>query len=101
MSNNEDYLSNLLLAIQSELLGLATLTKPLNDFGIKHWQSFSKDPYFNTSGLFIVSVYSFPIILNSLITLMWILKAIVSLFVQTKKLQLKQKIDRQRQKKKK
>ncbi|KAI9482814.1 MAG: transmembrane protein 18-domain-containing protein [Benjaminiella poitrasii] len=77
------------------LLGFAALTQPLNNLGMKHWNG----AYFDTSGLFIVCVYSFPLILNCLFTLIWILKATISMLIQTKTLQLKQKLGKNYHKK--
>ncbi|KAL0144528.1 transmembrane protein 18-domain-containing protein [Mucor lusitanicus] len=79
------------------LLGLAALTQPLNHLGIKHWKSFANEAYFDASGIFIVSVYSFPLIFNGFVTLIFILKATVSVLISTKRAQLKQKIKNSKQ----
>ncbi|KAL7314214.1 hypothetical protein PS15m_005816 [Mucor circinelloides] len=79
------------------LLGLAALTQPLNHLGIKHWKSFANEPYFDASGIFIVSVYSFPLIFNGFVTLIFILKATISVLINTKRAQLKQKIKNSKQ----
>ncbi|KAG1070353.1 hypothetical protein G6F42_026139 [Rhizopus arrhizus] len=78
-------------------VGLAALTQPLNHFGIKHWKLFANEPYFDASGIFIVSVYSFPLIFNGFVTLMFILKATISVLINTKRAQLKQKIKNSKQ----
>ncbi|KAK4510066.1 AA_permease domain-containing protein [Mucor velutinosus] len=82
------------------LLGLAALTQPLNHLGIKHWKSFANEPYFDASGIFIVSVYSFPLIFNGFVTLIFILKATISALINTKRAQLKQKIKSSKQQQK-
>ncbi|EPB93069.1 hypothetical protein HMPREF1544_00143 [Mucor circinelloides 1006PhL] len=78
-------------------VGLAALTQPLNHLGIKHWKLFANERYFDASGIFIVSVYSFPLIFNGFVTLMFILKATISVLINTKRAQLKQKIKNSKQ----
>ncbi|CEG82522.1 hypothetical protein RMATCC62417_16582 [Rhizopus microsporus] len=74
------------------LLGFASLTQKLNSLGMKYWQSFSNTCYFEPSGVFIVSVYAAPLLVNAFVTMMLIIKAVVSLMVETKRRQLQQKI---------
>ncbi|KAI8094877.1 transmembrane protein 18-domain-containing protein [Gilbertella persicaria] len=76
------------------LLGLAALTQPLNQLGINYGNQFLDQAYFDPSGVFIVSVYSFPLIFNGFVTLIFILKAVVSIMIQTKRVQLKNKINK-------
>ncbi|KAI9302621.1 transmembrane protein 18-domain-containing protein [Cunninghamella echinulata] len=73
------------------LLGLAALTQPLNQYGGNHWQSFASANYFDESGIFIVSLYAFPLILNGFFTLMFILKASFGLMIEMKRRQLMNK----------
>ncbi|KAI8067109.1 transmembrane protein 18 [Gongronella butleri] len=73
------------------LLGLAGLTQPLNSLGNTHWRSFAASNYFDDSGLFIVSVYAFPLLFNGFVTLLLILKATFSLMIETKRRQLARK----------
>ncbi|ORX57568.1 hypothetical protein DM01DRAFT_1302780 [Hesseltinella vesiculosa] len=73
------------------LLGLAALTQPLNQLGHQHWQQFATANYFDPSGLFIVSVYAFPLIFNGFVVLMIILKTTFGLMVETKRRQLTRK----------
>ncbi|KAI8644117.1 transmembrane protein 18-domain-containing protein [Parasitella parasitica] len=79
------------------LLGLAALTQPLNNLGMKHWKSFSKQPYFDASGIFIVSAYSFPLLFNGFVTLVFVLRATVSALINAKRGQLQQKINKSKQ----
>ncbi|KAI7895703.1 transmembrane protein 18-domain-containing protein [Mucor mucedo] len=71
------------------LMGMAALTQPLNSLAIQHWSLFSTESYFDTSGLFIVSVYAFPLIFNCSLTLAFILRAVVSTLIKAKRAQLK------------
>ncbi|CAO3633534.1 unnamed protein product [Cunninghamella echinulata] len=73
------------------LLGLAALTQPLNQYGGLYWESFASANYFDESGIFIVSLYAFPLILNGFITLMFILKASFGLMIEMKRRQLMNK----------
>ncbi|KAI8977363.1 transmembrane protein 18-domain-containing protein [Mycotypha africana] len=73
------------------LLAFALMSQPLNDIGIRHWKIFSDQKYFDKTGLFIVFIYSFPVIINALVALAFILKASATILVQTKIMQLKQK----------
>ncbi|KAI8980248.1 transmembrane protein 18-domain-containing protein [Pilobolus umbonatus] len=80
------------------LLGMALLTQPLNTLGIQYWKSFSLYPYFDPSGIFIVSVYSFPLMFNAFVTLIFILKAVFSMLIQVKRAQLRYKVKANKQK---
>ncbi|KAG0179273.1 hypothetical protein DFQ28_003085 [Apophysomyces sp. BC1034] len=51
------------------VMALAALTHTLNELGAKHWEKFSSANYFDASGLFIVSIYAFPLIINGFMTL--------------------------------
>ncbi|KAI9276596.1 transmembrane protein 18-domain-containing protein [Sporodiniella umbellata] len=72
-------------------LGFALLTQPLNTLGITHWKLFSKSPYFEKSGIFIVSVYAGPLLVNAFIALVLILKSTLSLMIAVKQKQLRKK----------
>ncbi|CAO3695091.1 unnamed protein product [Rhizopus stolonifer] len=74
------------------LLGLAALTQPLNSLGMTYWKLFSKAPYFEKSGIFIVSVYAAPLLINAFFTLIFILKSTISLMIVAKRKQLQQKV---------
>ncbi|KAI8062945.1 transmembrane protein 18-domain-containing protein [Thamnidium elegans] len=74
------------------LLGFAALTQPLNSFAMKNWKAFSTESYFDESGVFVVCVYALPLISNGCLALIFILKAIVSLLIQTKRAQLQNKM---------
>ncbi|SAM02617.1 hypothetical protein [Absidia glauca] len=51
------------------MLGLALLTQPLNQAGATYWEHFAAANYFDESGLFIVSLYAFPLIFNGFFSL--------------------------------
>ncbi|KAG2230760.1 hypothetical protein INT48_001662 [Thamnidium elegans] len=74
------------------VLGFAALTQPLNSFAMKNWKAFSTESYFDESGVFVVCVYALPLISNGCLALIFILKAIVSLLIQTKRAQLQNKM---------
>ncbi|KAI9247451.1 transmembrane protein 18-domain-containing protein [Phascolomyces articulosus] len=72
------------------LLGMAALAKPLNDLGRTHWDNFASANYFDESGLFAVSIYALPLVFNSFVTLIFILKMTAGLLVNMKRAQIKQ-----------
>ncbi|KAI9329695.1 transmembrane protein 18-domain-containing protein [Pilaira anomala] len=74
------------------VLGFAALTQPLNSFAMKNWRKFSTQSYFDASGIFVVIVYALPLICNGTLALVFILKATVSLMIETKRAQLKSKM---------
>lgn len=51
------------------LVGLAAMTQTLNHLGQTYWDRFSTVNYFDENGMFIVSVYAFPLIFNGFFTL--------------------------------
>ncbi|KAG2220784.1 hypothetical protein INT45_012453, partial [Circinella minor] len=71
------------------LLAMATLAKPLNDLGRNHWENFASANYFDDSGLFIVSIYALPLVFNSFVTLILILKTTAGLLIDMKRKQIK------------
>ncbi|CAO3611535.1 unnamed protein product [Cunninghamella blakesleeana] len=73
------------------LLGLAALTQVINQYGSIHWRSFASANYFDESGLFIVSLYTFPLIFNIFCTLMLLFKASFDLMIEMKSRQLMKK----------
>lgn len=54
---------------------LVYFTETINELAAQHWQSFSKQQYFDSNGLFISTVFSIPILLNCMLM-------IVSIFLQ-------------------
>ncbi|KAI9006613.1 transmembrane protein 18-domain-containing protein [Phycomyces nitens] len=71
------------------ILGLAALTSPLNSLGAEHWQKFASANYFDPSGMFIVIVYAFPLLINGFFTLFFILRAAIQTMVLVKRQSLK------------
>ncbi|ORZ03380.1 transmembrane protein 18-domain-containing protein [Syncephalastrum racemosum] len=71
------------------LLGMAALTEPLNTVCSQHWQTFASTNYFDESGMFIVTLYSFPLVFNGFVAMMFVLKAAAGLLIQVKRKQLK------------
>ncbi|KAI7872341.1 transmembrane protein 18-domain-containing protein, partial [Spinellus fusiger] len=67
------------------LLGMAALTQPLNALGAEHWRSFASTNYFDPSGLFIVTIYAFPLLINGFLTLMLILSEAIHTMVLVKR----------------
>lgn len=59
---------------------------------MKSWEKFSTESYFDASGVFAVCVYALPLICNGCLALVFILKATVSLLIQTKRAQLESKM---------
>lgn len=42
-------------------------SETINELGAEHWQSFSRQQYFDSNGLFISTVFSIPILLNCML----------------------------------
>lgn len=66
-------------AIVYPLVGLAAMTQTLNHLGQAYWDRFSTVNYFDENGMFIVSVYAFPLIFNGFFTLVSIGWCLLSL----------------------
>ncbi|KAI8332605.1 transmembrane protein 18-domain-containing protein [Chlamydoabsidia padenii] len=81
------------------MLGLALLTQPLNQAGATYWNRFAAANYFDESGLFIVSLYAFPLIFNGFFSLVFILKASFGLMVEMKRRQLQHNVNKKKSKK--
>ncbi|KAJ2961945.1 hypothetical protein NQZ79_g2859 [Umbelopsis isabellina] len=82
--NNHNVISGLLFFY----IFLAMLSQPLNSFLSNHWQSFASANYFDESGLFLATVYSLPLIINSIIALILVLRATCTMLVHVKRTQL-------------
>ncbi|CAO3582629.1 unnamed protein product [Absidia cylindrospora] len=81
------------------MLGLALLTQPLNQAGSTYWEHFAAANYFDESGLFIVSLYAFPLIFNGFFSLMFILKASFGLMIEMKRRQVQNNANKKKSKK--
>ncbi|CDH49491.1 predicted protein [Lichtheimia corymbifera JMRC:FSU:9682] len=81
------------------LLGLAAMTQTLNHLGQTYWNRFSTVNYFDENGMFIVSVYAFPLIFNGFFTLIFVLKAAANLMVKVKRAQLRSQAQAKNKKK--
>ncbi|KAI7880215.1 hypothetical protein K492DRAFT_76802 [Lichtheimia hyalospora FSU 10163] len=81
------------------LLGLAAMTQTLNHLGQNYWDRFSTVNYFDGNGMFIVSVYAFPLIFNGFFTLIFVLKAAANLMVKVKRAQLRSQAQAKNKKK--
>ncbi|KAG2177745.1 hypothetical protein INT43_002992 [Umbelopsis isabellina] len=82
--NNHNAISGLLFFY----IFLAMLSQPINSFLSKNWQSFASANYFDESGLFLATVYSLPLIINSIIALILVLRATCTMLVHVKRTQL-------------
>ncbi|KAM3578341.1 Transmembrane protein 18 [Umbelopsis sp. WA50703] len=82
--NNHNVISGLLFFY----IFLAILSQPLNSFLSGNWQSFASADYFDESGLFLATVYSLPLIINSIIALILVLRATCTMLVHVKRAQL-------------
>jgi len=49
------------------LLSLVYFSEDINEYAAKHWQTFTFQQYFDSSGLFISTVFSIPILLNCML----------------------------------
>ncbi|KAI9318707.1 transmembrane protein 18-domain-containing protein [Dichotomocladium elegans] len=74
------------------ILGLAAMAHQLNNLGQQHWQKFASANYFDDQGLFIVSVYAFPLIFNGFFSLIFVLRAASKMMVAVKRAQLRQQM---------
>lgn len=82
--NNHNVISGLLFFY----IFLAMLSQPINSFLSNNWQSFASADYFDESGLFLATVYSLPLIINSIIALILVLRATCTMLVHVKRTQL-------------
>lgn len=57
------------LYISHLLVGLVYFSEYLNTWGAKNWKSFASFNYFDKNGTFTSFVFSFPVIINSVIIL--------------------------------
>ncbi|KAH8552346.1 transmembrane protein 18-domain-containing protein [Umbelopsis sp. PMI_123] len=85
MSRNKH---NLLSGLLFFYLFLACLSQPLNQFLSNNWDQFASANYFDDSGLFLATVYSLPLIINSILALVLVLRATCTMLVSVKRKQL-------------
>ncbi|KAI9289795.1 transmembrane protein 18-domain-containing protein [Umbelopsis sp. AD052] len=71
---------------------LACLSQPLNAFLSSNWEQFASANYFDDSGLFLATVYSLPLIINSILALVLVLRATCTMLVSVKRKQLERQV---------
>ncbi|KAI8375427.1 transmembrane protein 18 [Choanephora cucurbitarum] len=77
--------SNALSVYFFVLLGMAALSQMLNRLGMDSMG----EAYFDSHGAMIVLVYSFPLLFNGVVVLLFIIKALIHAMIQAKRNQLK------------
>ncbi|KAF9579083.1 hypothetical protein BGW38_004815 [Lunasporangiospora selenospora] len=82
---------NALAGMLFSTLVLAALSEPLNGIGSRHWQQFSDDNYFDTHGVFAGIVWAAPLLLNSFLAMILLLRAAARLLIRAKRAQLRQR----------
>ena len=65
------------------------MAQPLNSLLSRNWESFSSQNYFDASGVFLSIVYSLPLAIIALFSLILLLRQVGQLLVQVKRAQLK------------
>ncbi|CAO3668645.1 unnamed protein product [Umbelopsis ramanniana] len=65
---------------------------PLNGFLSNNWEQFASANYFDDSGLFLATVYSLPLIINSMLALVLVLRATCTMLVSVKRKQLETQV---------
>jgi len=63
----------------------------INDWGKQNWERFATQPYFDSTGVFFIIMYSLPLLIASLIVLINIVIMMANLAVQVKKAKLRHK----------
>ncbi|XP_055380035.1 transmembrane protein 18 [Condylostylus longicornis] len=77
------------------LLSMAYFSESINEHAAAHWQSFSKQQYFDSNGLFISTVFSIPILLNCMLLIgAWLYNS-TQMMTKLKTAQLKENLRRQ------
>lgn len=70
---------------------LASLARQLNSIAHNHWQKFSHEDYFDENGFFISMVFSFPVLVNTMIGVVFILNEVVHMLRRVKIAQMRYK----------
>ncbi|KAI1320681.1 hypothetical protein EDD11_010215 [Mortierella claussenii] len=76
---------------------LAALSEPLNGVAARHWQLFSDDNYFDSHGVFTSIVWAGPLLCNSILAVLLLLRATAGMLIKVKRAQL-QETQRKKQK---
>ncbi|KAK6091817.1 Transmembrane protein 18 [Batrachochytrium dendrobatidis] len=71
---------------------MALLSESINALANSHYLLFSKQNYFDKSGIFVVTMFALPILVNILVALAFIVVYTLKLMVQAKRSQLRQHI---------
>lgn len=71
----------------------------LNSFLLRHWRSFATQPYFDSHGVFISTVWSGPLLLISTLILVNSMVTMTRMMIQWKRAELKHKARAAREKK--
>ncbi|XP_036340563.1 transmembrane protein 18 [Rhagoletis pomonella] len=89
--------SNFQVVLFLILLSAAYCTENINEYAAARWQSFSKQQYFDSNGLFISTVFSMPILLNCMLIIgTWMYNSF-QLMVKLKRAQLLQRVQNEKQ----
>ena len=78
---------------------MVLLAETINGYASKYYRHFATQNYFDESGTFLVTVYSFPLVLNMLVALLFLLTHVWSSLVSAKQAQLKSKAQLKKKKK--
>ena len=70
---------------------VAFSARTLNEWGGRHWRSFSKQNYFDENGFFISTVLSTPMMVTQVVVLVNFFRLMVSMMIKTKRAQLRAK----------